>query len=160
MCKLPSLSVPCRQVTSYVVCASLGGVVTRAVQFLFFFFDGAAAIAASAPPPAPPQPPPSPGAPAAPSSPVRFRAESELEFHAMAALQAHAVGSLEVLARPCVDCGLITGSFCDKCLAVSRMPEEVWAEGQHTPLCNDCDDRHRRCHYCRHQVWCAPAPHR
>ena len=89
-----------------------------------------------------------------------MRAEAELEFHAMAALQAHAVGSLEVLARPCVDCGLITGSFCDKCLAVSRMPEEVWAEGQHTPLCNDCDDRHRRCHYCRHQVWCAPAPHR
>ena len=60
----------------------------------------------------------------------------------MAALQAHAVGSSEVLARPCVDCGLITGSFCGFCVAESRMSEEVWAEGQHTPLCNDCDDRH------------------
>ena len=122
MCKLPSLSVPCRQVTSYVVCASLGGVVTRTVQFLFFF-DGAAAIAAAAPPPAPPQPPPSPGAPAAPSSPVRFRAESELEFHVMATLQTLAVGSLELLTRPCVDCGLKACRFCDSCFAQDRMPD-------------------------------------
>ena len=83
----------------------------------------------------------------------------ELEFHAMAALQAHAVGSLEVLARPCVDCGLITRSFCGFCVAESRMPEDVWAEGQRTPLCHSCDRRHDMCHYCRNQVWCVPPPH-
>ena len=116
-----------------------------------------AAAAAAAPPPAPPQPPPSPGAQAVPPA-FRLRAKAELEFHAMAALQVYAVGSPELLIRPCVDCGLKTGGYCDKCLAEDRMPEEEWAEGQRTPLCSRCDNKYSGlCHYCRAQAWCVPA---
>jgi len=78
----------------------------------------------------------------------------------MAALQALAFGSLELLSRPCVDCGLITGRFCDHCLAKDRMPEGEWAKGQHTLLCSRCDDAHDACHYCRGQAWCVPPTHR
>ena len=88
-----------------------------------------------------------------------MRAKAELEFHAMAALQVYAVGSPELLIRPCVDCGLKTGGYCDKCLAEDRMPEEEWAEGQHTPLCSKCDEAHKKCHYCRRVPWCVPPPH-
>ena len=75
----------------------------------------------------------------------------------MAALQVYAAGSPELLIRPCVDCGLKTGGYCDKCLAEDRMPEEEWAEGQRTPLCSRCDNKYSACHYCRGQVWCVPA---
>ena len=77
----------------------------------------------------------------------------------MAALKVYAVGSPELLIRPCVDCGLKTGGYCDndKCLAEDRMPEEEWAEGQRTPLCSRCDNKYSACHYCRGQVWCVPA---
>ena len=69
------------------------------------------------------------------------------------------VGSFgELLTRPCVDCGLTTGSFCDFCFAKDRMPEDVWAEGQRTPFCTRCDGAHEMCHYCRGQAWCVPAP--
>ena len=88
-----------------------------------------------------------------------MRAKAELEFHAMATLQAHACGSLELFLRPCVDCGLKTGRYCDFCLAKDRMPEEQWAEGQHTPLCSRCDNAHDMCHYCRGVPWCVPPPH-
>ena len=43
-----------------------------------------------------------------------------------------AVGDEKMLCRPCVDCGLRTGRFCDFCLVADRMPSEVWAEGQLT----------------------------
>eukprot|EP00975_Prorocentrum_lima_P040090 8421035-Prorocentrum_lima.AAC.1 len=42
--------------------------------------------------------------------------------------------------RPCVDCGLMTGRFCDWCLAADRLPGEVRAAGQMTPLCSHCDN--------------------
>ena len=36
----------------------------------------------------------------------------------------------EMLCRPCVDCGLETGCFCDYCLACDRCPKEQWAAGR------------------------------
>ena len=71
-----------------------------------------------------------------------------------------ACGSEEQLLRPCVDCGLITGRFCDYCLAETRVPSEEWAENQMTPLCSRCDWKHGACHYCRGCLWVTPPPHR
>ena len=64
-------------------------------------------------------------------------------------LEVLAVGSTEMLCRPCVDCGLYTGRFCDYCYAEDRIPHEKWARGQLTPLCSHCDNRYDACHYCR-----------
>ena len=58
--------------------------------------------------------------------------------------------------RPCVDCGQVTGCFCDYCNARDRMPNEVWSAGQGTPLCTTCDRKHDRCHFCRGLKWCTP----
>ena len=56
----------------------------------------------------------------------------------------------DVLCRPCVDCGRRTGRFCDYCYAADRIPSEKWGDGQHTPLCSDCDiPWPHMCHYCR-----------
>ena len=41
----------------------------------------------------------------------------------------------ETLVRPCVDCGQMTGRFCDYCYAADRCPDERWAPNQLTPLC-------------------------
>jgi hypothetical protein len=45
----------------------------------------------------------------------------------------------EMSCRPCVDRGLITGSFCDgidgNCFAALRCPNEKWVAGQGTPFC-------------------------
>ena len=71
-----------------------------------------------------------------------------------------AVGNKEMFLRPCVDCGLITGSFCDECVASDRLPNEVWAEGQMTPLCTRCDRQHDECHFCRGELWVRPPAHR
>ncbi len=68
-------------------------------------------------------------------------------------------GDAATLTRPCVDCGLLTGRFCDFCLASLRIPDEQWADGQATPLCSTCDNRHGACHFCRGLTWCMPAPH-
>ena len=65
-------------------------------------------------------------------------------------------GDAEVLCRPCVDCGVRTGSFCDFCEAADRIPSEEWAEGQMTPLCTICDGIHDECHFCRDLPWCTP----
>ena len=54
------------------------------------------------------------------------------------------------LVAACVDCGRLTGCFCDgeelgpsrrPCLATSHYPEaaQKWAAGQRTPLCTSCD---------------------
>ena len=58
-----------------------------------------------------------------------------------------------ILQRPCVDCGLNTGGFCDYCRAADRFPDgdatgRGWAVGQLTPLCSKCDNWRRACHYC------------
>ena len=55
--------------------------------------------------------------------------------------------SPNIFTRPCVDCGRVTHCFCDFCTAKQRMPRDVWAEQQRTPLCPVCDERYGRCHY-------------
>ena len=68
-----------------------------------------------------------------------------------------AMGDEADLKRPCVDCGLRTGCFCDGCFASTRLPLETWIAGQRTPLCTDCDRRHGGlCHYCRGLSWATP----
>ena len=65
-------------------------------------------------------------------------------------------GTEEMLTRPRVDCGQITGGFCDYCMAAYRIPKEKWAAGQRTPLCSACDRTHDCCHFCRHEIWVRP----
>ena len=67
-----------------------------------------------------------------------------------------AYGEEEDLTRPCVDCGLYTGRFCDHCFASWRVPSEEWCRGQRTPLCSRCDNLWDACHFCRGEHWCTP----
>ena len=67
-------------------------------------------------------------------------------------------GDEKMLVRPCVDCGLMTGRYCDWCRAADRCPNEQWADGQMTPLCSYCDNMHDACRFCRGLSWCAPPP--
>ena len=74
------------------------------------------------------------------------------------------------LTRPCVDCGLITGNYCDgdelgrfqtngfACLGEIRLPHgdavhRAWNEGQRTPLCSFCDRKRGACHFCLKTTW-------
>ena len=83
------------------------------------------------------------------------------------------ISELEILAasdntipfcRPCVECGLITGNFCDggitckydECLAANRISTEQWNKGQRTPLCTHCEARVRFCRFCRGVHGCTP----
>ena len=68
-------------------------------------------------------------------------------------LEVMAFGTVEMFNRPCVDCGRITGNFCDYCLAKDRAEDEEWAAGQRTPLCTPCDRSFDMCHFCRGQLW-------
>ena len=77
-----------------------------------------------------------------------------------ATLDVTAFGTDEMLTRPCVDCGLYTGNFCDYCLASTRDPGAEWAPYQQTPLCTACDHARDACHYCLGFKWCAPPPWR
>ena len=74
----------------------------------------------------------------------------------MAAMTVLSFGARENLMRPCADCGLHTGCFCDYCLAACRLPNEDWEIGQRTPLCETCDRKHDGCHGCRGEQWCMP----
>ena len=74
------------------------------------------------------------------------------------ALQVLAAGDVGRLWRPCVECGLKTGCFCDYCYAEDRLPGENWANGQLTPLCSKCDNAFDKCHFCRGLKWCTPPP--
>ena len=81
------------------------------------------------------------------------------------ALEALAVGTQEELCRPCVDCGLYTGCYCDgndwgECFAADRLPQEHWANNQRAPLCTSCDRRFNMCHFCRGLLWAVPPAHR
>ena len=80
-------------------------------------------------------------------------------FGSVAKLHVTEWGDMETINRACVDCGLITGSFCDYCEAVDHFPREPWAEGQLTPLCTHCDFKKGECHFCRGEAWCVPPPH-
>ena len=64
-------------------------------------------------------------------------------------MEVFALGDPTMLCRPCVDCGLYTGRFCDYCYDADRIPNDEWARGQLTPLCSRCDNRYDMCHFCR-----------
>ena len=73
-------------------------------------------------------------------------------------------GEPQMLCRPCVDCGLLTGRFCDgddicECFAENWMPDLDWAPGQNTPFCRKCEDRKEVCHFCRDEAWARPSAH-
>jgi hypothetical protein len=72
----------------------------------------------------------------------------------------HAAGEPTDFIKPCVNCGLHTGSYCDggeynaagpagpggpadgpPCLAAERIPTEQWRAGQRTPFCTACEAR-------------------
>ena len=69
---------------------------------------------------------------------------------------------------PCVDCGLITGNFCDggitvefdHCFAALRVPHDYSGLGgigtQRTPLCSYCETCFRFCRFCRQISGCTP----
>ena len=62
------------------------------------------------------------------------------------------------LFRPCVDCGVATGRFCDSnditkddCYASKRLPMEVWNPHQRTPFCSACEKDKEVCRFCRQE---------
>ena len=69
---------------------------------------------------------------------------------------------------PCVDCGLLTGNFCDGsphsvgyngCFSVNRLPKDYPSEmygGMYTPLCTYCETRFGYCRFCRGVASCTP----
>ena len=69
---------------------------------------------------------------------------------------------------PCVDCGLMTGNFCDggilvaydQCFAAERVPHDYANIGglgrQRTPLCSYCETLHNYCRFCRGVASCTP----
>ena len=71
-------------------------------------------------------------------------------------------------ACPCVDCGLVTGNFCDggpsvgydKCFAANRVPQDYKETGgygmQRTPLCAYCETYRGYCRFCRGVQGCTP----
>ena len=65
--------------------------------------------------------------------------------------------------RPCDDCRLFTGNWCDgitpgeRCLASNWTSSGTWGTHQGTPLCSICDRHFASCHYCRVIAWCRPA---
>ena len=73
-------------------------------------------------------------------------------------------------AWPCVDCGLLTGNFCDggpavgydQCFAAERVPQDFTDHKdelgcrQPTPLCSYCETRYHHCRFCRGVKGCTP----
>ena len=69
---------------------------------------------------------------------------------------------------PCVDCGLLTGNFCDGsprtvgyngCLSSNRVPKDFSSEvygGMCTPLCSYCETCFDYCRFCREVAGCTP----
>ena len=95
-------------------------------------------------------------------------AEPEAKGEAMLVLSA---GTPDMLLRPCSDCGLRTGNFCETrrqknnerwqggvCLAAVTVPSEKWAKDQRTPLCTSCEEKYGACRFCRGVIGCAPFP--
>ena len=64
------------------------------------------------------------------------------------------------LVRPCVDCGLITGNFCDgigyECYAEVHVPGEDWCVNQRTPFCNFCESKRPACRFYMRTPSCTP----
>ena len=65
---------------------------------------------------------------------------------------------------PCVDCGLLTGNFCDggvttafdTCFASDRVPRDYPKSTQRTPLCPYCETLSGVCRFCRKVPGCTP----
>ena len=57
---------------------------------------------------------------------------------------------------PCVDCGLVTTDFCDRCWGDDHFPQHKWAHGRFIPLCPRCELVNSQCHFCRREDWCDP----
>ena len=91
------------------------------------------------------------------------RGPTALERRGMDSVDVLAWGDVETLVRPCVDCGLRTGWFCDglerPCFARHWLPKELWARGQRTPLCSRCERLRGTCHYCRRVQSATPPAH-
>ena len=71
-------------------------------------------------------------------------------------------GALQVLSfsadpdtfkKPCIECGLITGNFCDgqtgECFAKDTIKDGKFEPGQRTPMCTKCEKKYRFCKVCR-----------
>ena len=80
-------------------------------------------------------------------------------FSMLQQMEVLALGDPSTLYRPCVDCGMHTGCFCENCFAEHRDPGGGYAEGQHTPLCTSCNRDWDMFHFCRGQQWAVPPPH-
>ena len=61
-----------------------------------------------------------------------------------------------IFSRPCVDCGVPTGSTCEFCIVSGCMPGEEGETGQTRPLCIKCENEKGACHFCRKHVCGAP----
>ena len=63
---------------------------------------------------------------------------------------------------PCVDCGMLTGNFCegnnDSCFASDRVPGDYEQSSQRTPLCTWCETCSEVCRFCRGVHGCTPPP--
>ena len=74
-----------------------------------------------------------------------------------------ATANSSTMCRPCTDCGLVTGCFCDKCCAQARRPPHWsthrWQPLTTSPLCTHCDKKWAACHHCRRVSACSPFPH-
>ena len=61
---------------------------------------------------------------------------------------------------PCVDCGVLTGNFCegnnDRCFAAERVPSDYQQSSQRTPLCSWCETVSEVCRFCRGVRGCTP----
>ena len=75
-------------------------------------------------------------------------------------LKVEACGQPEDFISPCVDCGHVTGSWCDKgttdqnCylrtyLHPMQFAKAAYPADKNTPLCTSCDSRFNMCPFCR-----------
>ena len=72
-------------------------------------------------------------------------------------------GNIISLIRPCVDCGLLTGNWCEaSCFAEDWLGSKLedWNDSQITPHCSFCEKRYQFCHFCRGKDWATPDTHR
>ena len=72
-------------------------------------------------------------------------------------------GNLISLTRACVDCGLLTGNWCEaSCFEVDRLGAKLedWQDNQFTPHCTLCEKRYKFCHFCLGKDWATPEIHR
>ena len=86
-------------------------------------------------------------------------ASLSVSLSAMAAveLQSLCAGAALRLVRPCCDCGMWTGGFCEnECFATQHIPSELWELNQRTPHCSNCWRRYGACHFCRGVHHCRP----